>query len=144
MSFIYLFVLIYKPGETIQCPALLSHGTQIAMFSRKCIAGIFISKTGIRGGIQKKNYIKQTTRREQPHEIVRQETGTEGEPQEPNDQAQSTHDPTHRQNASPQRFNPCLTKLFFVTRLTGGGGGSCNPLPRFSEANPLWNWFWYQ
>ena len=39
-------------------------------------------------------------------------------------------------------FNPRLTKLFFVTRLTKGG--CYNPLPRFSEPNPLWNWFWYQ
>ena len=40
-------------------------------------------------------------------------------------------------------FNPRLTKLFFVTRLTKGGG-CYNPLPRFSKPNPLWNWFWYQ
>ena len=46
--FIYLFVLIYKPGETIQCAALFSHGTQVAMFSQKCRAGISISKTGMR------------------------------------------------------------------------------------------------
>ena len=39
-------------------------------------------------------------------------------------------------------FNPRLTKLFFVTRLTKGG--CYNPLPRFSKPNPLWNWFWYQ
>ena len=45
------FVLIYKPGETIQCTALFSHGTQVAMFSRKCRAGIFISKTVAWGGI---------------------------------------------------------------------------------------------
>ena len=37
-------------------------------------------------------------------------------------------------------FNPRLTKLLFVTRLTKGG--CYNPLPRFSEPNPLWNWFW--
>ena len=43
--FIYLFVLIYKPGETIQCATLFSHGTQVAMFSRKCRAGISVSKT---------------------------------------------------------------------------------------------------
>ena len=36
----------------------------------------------------------------------------------------------------------CLTKLFFVTRLTKGG--CYNPLPRFSKPNRLWNWFWYQ
>ena len=47
MSSVYLFVLIYKPGETIQCIALFSHGTQVAMFSQKCGAGILISKTGI-------------------------------------------------------------------------------------------------
>ena len=39
-------------------------------------------------------------------------------------------------------LNPCLTKLFFVTRLTKGG--CYNPLPRFSKPNPLWIWFWYQ
>ena len=31
-------------------------------------------------------------------------------------------------------FNPRLTKLFFVTRLTTGG--CYNSLPRFSEPNP--------
>ena len=39
-------------------------------------------------------------------------------------------------------INPRLTKLFFVTRLTKGG--CYNHLSRFSEQNPLWNWFWYQ
>ena len=55
--FIYLFVLIYKPGETIQCAALLSHGTQVAMFSRKCRAGI--SPRPVWGGIPEKKSIKQ-------------------------------------------------------------------------------------
>ena len=38
-EFIYLFVLINKPGETIRYAALFSHGTQVAMFSQKCRAG---------------------------------------------------------------------------------------------------------
>ena len=51
--FIYLFIcFVYKPGETIQCAALFSHGTQVAMFSRKCRAGISISKPAW-GGIPK-------------------------------------------------------------------------------------------
>ena len=29
---LFIFVLIYKPGETMQCAALFSHGTQVAMF----------------------------------------------------------------------------------------------------------------
>ena len=40
------------------------------------------------------------------------------------------------------KINTRITKLFFVTRLTGGG--VLQPLPRFSEPNPRWNWFWYQ
>ena len=52
-SFIHLFIhrihsyLQTWAGETIQCAALFSHGTQVAMFTRKCSAGNYISKTGM-------------------------------------------------------------------------------------------------
>ena len=41
--------------------------------------------------------------------------------------------PDVQTNDATLSFNPRLTKLFFVTRLTKGG--CYNPLPRFSEPN---------
>ena len=34
--------------------------------------------------------------------------------------------------------------IFCNTSNKGEREGCCNTLPRFSEPNPLWNWFWYQ
>ena len=60
--FIYLFVLIYKPRETIQCAALFSHGTQVAMFSWKCRACISISKTSMGTDPKRKNIKQKITK----------------------------------------------------------------------------------
>ena len=91
-SFTYLFVLINNPGETIQCAALFSYGFHVAVFSQKCWASIFISKTGIGKGSQRKWYIKVKPtktpgQRQQSHQKVKQETGQRGELQVPKDKA---------------------------------------------------------
>ena len=39
---------------------------------------------------------------------------------------------------------PSSNQAIFCNTSKQGGGCCCNPLPRFSEPNPLWNWFWYQ
>ena len=57
-----LFIFIYKPGETIQWAALFSHGTQVAMFSRKCRARISISKTGMGRDPKRKNIKQKITK----------------------------------------------------------------------------------
>ena len=47
--------------------------------------------------------------------------------------------------AEPWKLNtyPSSNKAILCNTSNQGGGGCCN-LPRFSEPNPLWNWFLYQ
>ena len=79
---IYLFICslyISNPGETIHCPALFSLGGHVLL---ECRAGIFISKTGLGEGSQKKLHTtvrQKKTWRKQSKGRVWQVTGTEGE-----------------------------------------------------------------
>ena len=53
-----IYSFLFTNLETIQRAALFCHGTQVAMFSRKCRVGISISKAGM-GRDPPKKYIKQ-------------------------------------------------------------------------------------
>ena len=110
--FIYLFVLTYKPGETIQCAALFSHGTQVAMFSRKCRAGISISKTGM-GRNPKRKDIKQKNHKDCNRiQECSNKTGAEGELQElKKNQAQPTQATAHSLTQRPKYQSPQFKKI---------------------------------
>ena len=128
-DFIYLifilFVLFYKPRETIQCETLFSHGTQVAMFSRKCRAGISISKTGMgrnpkrkkKKKKKKKKNIKQKNHEDcNPIKECGKKTGAEGELQELKKQAQPTHATTHSLTQRPKCQSPQFKE--YMTKLT--------------------------
>ena len=103
-----LFVLIYKPGETIQLPALFFHGTQVAMLSQKCRAGISISKTGMGRDPKRKKHKAKHHEDCNPIKECGKKTGAEGELQELKNQARPTMPPPtpllKDRNASPHNL----------------------------------------